>query len=306
MYGAVAGALAPIALLIGLGWILRRHGVVAEVFWPQAERLGYYVLLPALFFDGIAMSQLSGVPVVGLAATLVVSTMLAAGLLAALRPLMALDGPAFTSVFQGGVRFNNYVGVTLAVGLLGAKGVALAAICNAALVPTVNVLCVLVFARHGAARLDARAALGQILVNPLVLACALGMGFQALGARPPALVEPALKALGAASLPLGLLCIGAALDFSAARRWIRPVALASAAKFLVMPAATLAMAQLLGLQGPGFAVALMFQALPTASSSYIMARQLGGDAPLMAGITAIQTLLGFVVLPLTLGFVAPG
>jgi predicted permease len=300
MLGVVLMALAPIALLIGLGSWLRRHGLLADDFWPQAERLGYYILLPSLFIDGLATAQLGGAPIRDLAATLIVSTLAVAALIVVCRPLMPLDGPAFTSVFQGGVRFNNYVGVTLAAGLFGAQGVALAAICNAAIVPTVNVLCVLVFARHGETPLEARAIVRQILVNPLVIACAGGIGLQTLGLRLPPTLEPALKTLGAASLPLGLLCVGAALDFSAARRWIGPVALSSAAKFMAMPMATIATAHALGLHGPAFTTALLFQALPTASSAYILARQLGGDAPLMAGITASQTLIGFAALPAVL------
>ncbi len=100
-----------------------------------------------------------------------------------------------------------------------------------------------------------------------------------------------LKALGQASLPLGLLCVGAALDFGTARTWIRPLAVTSAVKFGLMPLATVLACLALGLRGPAAATALLFQALPTASSSYIMARQLGGDAPLMAGIIALQTVL---------------
>jgi predicted permease len=305
MLGAVLMALAPIALLIGFGSWLRRHALLADAFWPQAERLGHYVLLPSLFFDGLATAQLGGVPTRDLATTLIVSTLVVSALIVVCRPLMALDGPAFTSVFQGGVRFNNYVGVTLAAGLFGAQGVALAAICNAAIVPTVNVLCVLVFARHGEATLDARAILRQILSNPLVVACAGGIALQTLGLRLPLGLEPALKTLGAASLPLGLLCVGAALDFSAAQRWMGPVVLSSVAKFMAMPIATIATAHVLGLHGPAFTTALMFQALPTASSAYILARQLGGDAPLMAGITASQTLIGFAALPAVLGAALP-
>ncbi|MDI9850001.1 AEC family transporter [Rhodoblastus sp. 17X3] len=305
MLGAVLMALAPIALLIGLGSWLRRHGLLAETFWPQAERLGYYVLLPSLFFDGLATAQLGGAPIRDLAATLIVSTLAVAALIVVCRPLMPLSGPAFTSVFQGGVRFNNYVGVTLAAGLFGAQGVALAAVCNAAIVPTVNVLCVLVFARHGETQLEARAILRQILINPLVVACSGGIALQTLGLRLPAALEPALKALGAASLPLGLMCVGAALDFSATRRWMGPVVLSSAAKFMAMPIATIATANALGLHGPAFTTALLFQALPTASSAYILARQLGGDAPLMAGITASQTVIGFTALPAVLAAALP-
>ena len=67
-----------------------------------------------------------------------------------------------------------------------------------------------------------------------------------------------------------------------------------------MPLATLAAAAIFGLSGPTLTTALLFQALPTASSAYIMARQLGGNAPLMAGITAAQTVLALVTLPLVL------
>jgi predicted permease len=45
---------------------------------------------------------------------------------------------------------------------------------------------------------------------------------------------------------------------------------------------------------------MLFHSLPTASSAYILSRQLGGDAPLMAGIIAFQTLLAAVTMPLTL------
>jgi len=67
-----------------------------------------------------------------------------------------------------------------------------------------------------------------------------------------------------------------------------------------MPLATLAIAMIAGLDGPALTVALLFQVLPTASSAYIMARQLGGDAPLMAGITATQTVMAFFAIPLVL------
>nr|WP_197980297.1 MULTISPECIES: AEC family transporter [unclassified Rhizobium] len=279
---------------------LRNRRFLEEGFWPQAEKLGYYVLLPSLFFHGLATANLGSLPVGDLALTLIVSTIAVAGLVIAVRPLLKVDGPAFTSVFQGSVRFNNYVGVTLAGGLFGAEGIALAAICNAAIVPTVNILCVLVFAKHGTARLSGRGIIKQLITNPLVLASLGGIVFQLLGLGIPPGVEASMRSLGAASLPLGLLCVGAALDFKAARQWIGPVASSSAMKFLTMPAATVIVASVVGLEGRALTTALLFQALPTASSAYIMARQLGGDAPLMAGITATQTVLALGAIPLIL------
>lgn len=112
----------------------------------------------------------------------------------------------------------------------------MAAVANAAIVPTVNILCVLVFARYGSAgRMPMRKVFRQLALNPLVLACFAGILVQALGTGLPPGIEPVLKALGQASLPLGLLCVGAALDLRSVRQWLRPVGYSSAVKFLVMP-----------------------------------------------------------------------
>lgn len=300
MTAQVLAALSPVVLLIALGFVMRRRGFLAEGFWPQAERLSYFVLLPSLFFHGLVTAHISALPVAALTMTLVAAILSVAAVTLALRPAMGLDGPGFTSVFQGSIRFNNYVGVTLAVGLLPQNGIALAAICNAVIVPTVNILCVLVFARHGQSRLGIAGAARQVATNPLVLASFAGIAAKSAGFEMPPGIGPALRSLGAASLPLGLLCVGAALEFGGARRWIGPVATASALKFGAMPLATLAAATMVGLEGPALLTALVFQALPTASSSYILARQLGGDAPLMAGITAVQTVLAVAAIPLVL------
>jgi malonate transporter len=297
MFETILLALAPTAALIGLGQILRRIVLVHDDFWPQAERLVYFVLLPALFFHSLATARLGDLPVRELVLTLVLSTLLVAVVVVAASPWLRLGGTQFTSVFQGSVRFNNYIGVTAAVSMFGAKGLALAALSNAAIVPTVNILCVLVFARFGAVRLSWRGILRQLVMNPLVVACFAGIAVKLAGLTLPPVVEPVLRSLGAASLPMGLLCVGAALDFAAATRWLRPIALASLAKFALMPAATLVVGRLLGLHGDAATTALLFQALPTASSSYIMARQLGGDAPLMAGIVAAQTVLAAAAIP---------
>ena len=299
-------ALTPIALLIAMGAWLKRSRFLEDSFWAQAERLGYYVLLPALFLHGMATAKLDDVPVQAMISVLVLSTVMVAVLMLSARRLIKGNDAAFTSVFQGGVRFNNYVGVSVVAGLFGAQGVALAAVANAAIVPTVNILCVMVFARFGTGgRMSVGKVAKQLAQNPLILACFGGILLQASGAGLPMGIEPVIKALGQASLPLGLLCVGAALELSAMRSWIRPVAYSSVAKFLIMPLITLGACHVFGLTGKAAIAALLFQALPTASSSYIMARQLGGDASLMAGIIASQTLLAAVALPIAVMALTP-
>lgn len=294
-------ALTPIIILIGMGTWFRHRGFLQESFWPQAERLGYYVLLPSLFFHSLATAELNEVPLSEMILALILSTIVVAGAILLMKPLLGIDNPGFTSIFQGGVRFNNYVGVSIAAGLLGTHGIALAAVANAAIVPTVNVLCILVFARYGAGgKLSPKAIGQQLMLNPLVIACALGIIAQVIELKIPAGVEPVLKALGQASLPLGLLCVGAALNLSNSVTWLKPIGWSSFVKFLLMPLVTLGFCHLFGLTGEAAIAAILFQALPTASSSYIMARQLGGDAPLMAGIVAGQTLIAAITLPVIL------
>ncbi len=184
-----------------------------------------------------------------LALTLILATTTVAGLVVAARPLLRIDGPAFTSVFQGAVRFNNYVGVTLAAGLYGAKGIALAAICNAAIVPTVNILCVVVFARHGSARLTGPASPGRSRPtrsssprSPGSPSASSGCLCRRVGAGVPHIG----RRLAAARPPLHRrgprVRHGAGLD--------RPIAAASAVKFLAMPLVTVLSALALGLSGP--------------------------------------------------------
>jgi malonate transporter and related proteins len=300
MTGMVLVALVPIVLLIALGYGIRRAGFLADSFWPQAERLSYYILLPALFIHGLATADLDGVPVAGLAGTLIVSICIVAAVLAASNRIFGFEGPVFTSVFQGGIRFNNYVGVTAAVGLFGPGAIALAAVANASIVPTVNVLCLLVFARYGSAAPTAGRVLRTIATNPLVVSCLIGIALQASGLGLPAGLSTFLQVLGQAALPLGLLCVGAALDWSALGRGLKATVVASAFKFVLMPLTTVIVAWAFGLDGRVAALALLFQVLPTASSSYVLARQLGGDATLMASIIAFQTILAAIIIPVVL------
>lgn len=300
---AITLAVVPVALLIGLGWVLRRIGLLADPFWQGAERLCFVVLLPALLAHGLGTADLAGVPVAAMVVAIVVPLVATAAGLLLIRPRLGIDGPAFTSVLQGGIRFNNYIGLAASAALHGAPGVALAAVANAAIVPTVNVMAVLAFARFGKATPSVAGTLKALATNPLILGCAIGALWQVTSAPVPGVVAIALRSLGQASLPIGLLCVGAA--FTPRAIWARPgaAAVSSAAKFLLLPALTALACAGFGVRGTAAEVAVLFAALPTASSSYIMARQLGGDAPLMAGITTLQTLLAALTLPLTLALV---
>jgi malonate transporter len=106
--------------------------------------------------------------------------------------------------------------------------------------------------------------------------------------------------LAQATIALGLLTVGAGLRLGAAIRWPGLLLATCAAKLLVMPGSAYFLAHLLGLQGPALGVTLLALGAPTATSAYILARLLGGDAELMAAIVTATTLGAVLTLPLVL------
>jgi predicted permease len=139
-----------------------------------------------------------------------------------------------------------------------------------------------------------------LLRNPLILACLLGIGLNLGGIGLPGWSADAIELLGNAALPLGLVAVGVALRPQALWHSGRAFWLSSALKLIVTPLIVMALAWIVGLHGAHRDIALLFAALPTATSAYILARQLGGDAELMAAVITGQTLLAMATLPLLL------
>ncbi len=295
---AVVLALAPVFTVIMLGAALRRTGFVPESFWPNAERITYFVFFPSLLFANTAGADLAFGELLPMAVALASAVLLTGGLMFLARPRLALGDAGFTSLFQGAIRPNIYVGLAAGAGLYGQEGVTLIAVGVAAVVPLVNVLSVLVLARYGdAARPSALGIVRTVAGNPLIIAVTLGIAFNLAGLMLPPVIGPTVEILGRAALPIGLMAVGAGLDLAAAGRAGRPVAVSSAGKLLVCPALTAALCLMLGVGGPALVVAVVYNGLPTAASAYVMARQLGGDSRLMAGIITVTTVMAALTLP---------
>lgn len=297
----VAGALLPSFTLILAGLFLRRVGFPAAEFWPEAERLSYWLLFPCLLFSTLATARLGGESLLSMAAALILAVLLVSLLVLLSRPLWSLSASAFTSVFQGAIRKNTAVGLAAANALAGTEGLALAAVAMISMIPLLNLLCVSVLLRFRSGGDRGWSALGrEVLKNPLILACLAGILVNLLGVLPPAWLLDALGQLGRASVPLGLLVVGAALRWGPVRRELQGILLSAVPKLVLMPVLVWGLCGLFGVGVEATRIAVLFGALPTAVSSYILARQLGGDEHLMASIITVQTLVAMVTLPLTL------
>ncbi|MBU0808208.1 MAG: AEC family transporter [Gammaproteobacteria bacterium] len=291
-------ALWPLFALIVVGFYLRRWALPSEAFWPGAERLNYFMLFPALLFSSLVKAPLDNPALPRLALAVMLALGIAWLALLVVRRLRGWPAGRFGAFSQGILRFNTYLGLAAVGSLFGQEGLTLAAIMLALMVPTVNVLSVWsLTAERG---VSARSLLLPILKNPLILACLGGALVNLSGLGLPGGSDRLLSLLAAASLPLGLLCVGAALKPEQLTGEIPALLGNSLLRLLAMP--MLAWAVAYGLQLPTMesTVLVLFFALPTAPTAYVLTRQLGGDSHLMAGIITLQTLLAAASLPLLL------
>ncbi len=300
-------AIAPIFLLIVLGHALRRGGIPNIEFWNLNDKLVYWVLFPSMLFYKMATMELSG-DLLGKFA-MVIYLGLASAVISALVAgrLFGLDRPTWTSVLQGCARHNTFIALAVAERVFGSEGLALAALITALLIPVTNVSVVslMVLLLRGSQRSGVAGAIARDLArNPLLIAVAAGIAVNLTGPPHIPVVYDMTKILGGAALPIVLLCVGANIRVRAMVAATIPTLLSITGKMIVFPVVIGVAAVVVGLDTTAALVAMVFGAVPSAAGAYNLARQMGGNAPAMAAIVAIQTAISFVTLPLTLTLAA--
>jgi len=292
---SVALLLAPDFLLIALGWGLRRLQPFGEAFWGGVDRLIYYLLFPALLFRSLVRLPPLDASWVLLGAVALGFT--AIGMLVGLagRALPGISKQQFAACYQCGFRFNTYIALAVASRAEGEAGLAGISFLVGVLVPVVNVGAVSMLARA-----QGRRVLGELLRNPLVLACGAAFAWRATAWQ---LAAPALRVielLAAAALPLGLLTVGAGLVLRSGVLPIQAIIFWNGLKLVVLPAAAWGFAWAAGLTGLPLRLAVLMAAVPTATSAYVLAMRLGGQGASVAMLISSGTLLAMVSLPLWL------
>src|SRR6201992_3892085 len=204
----VIAALLPVFLLIVIGTILKKTLMPLDTQWQGLDRLTYYVLSPPLLVQPLVKADLSKVPVAGVGGALLLSALLVSAVCLALWPLLqrsAVDGPAFTSIFQGATRWQTYVALAVSGNLYGGTGLALASVAMVAIIPLVNVLSVAVLAHYAAPERQSVGAIVMTVVrNPLIWACVIGLVINVLHIPLPRIWHAVADALGNSSLAIGL------------------------------------------------------------------------------------------------------
>lgn len=305
----VLKALLPVFLLIAMGFVLKRTLLKHESQWLGLEQIVYFILFPALLIQTTARADLNAVPVLGVGGALLLAVLFVAALCLALRPFLTntlgLSGPSFTSIFQGSCRWQTYVALAVAANLYGALGLTLASVAMVAMIPILNVMSVWVLAHYASPqKLSWGAVLLTIAKNPFIWGCAIGLALNLLGFPFTGVIYDFTDALGRSSLAIGLLCVGAGLQLEGVVKAKAPAWIAVTLKLIVLPLTAILLGRAFGLSGTNLAVVACCASVPTASGAYVLARQMGGDAPLIAEILTLQTILAAITMPLFIAWVA--
>jgi predicted permease len=289
---SVALLLLPDFLLIVLGFVLCRHTPLNRPLWDGVERLVYHLLFPVLLFHSILRHPMQLGELLPLAAggLGVVGAGIVLAQLVGRWP--GVDARLHASGAQVAFRFNSYVALALADRLAGTQGLAWMALLMAVCVPLANVGAVWPLARQGG-----QGFVRELVRNPLIIATVSGLAANLLGLRLPEIASTTLARLGGAALPLGLMAVGAGLQFGALREGPRLAAALLALRHAVLPLLALGLVLLLPLAPGQRTLLVAFAAMPTASSAYVLAVRMGGHGPYVAGLVTVSTLVGMVALP---------
>ena len=299
----IFSALIPVFALILIGYFFKRIKFPSHEFWPQADKLTYYVLMPSLLIYKLSNASLSSSNSLGFILSALLAIFFTMIILMLANKIKPTSASSFTSVVQGGIRFNTYVFLALSGAIFGNEGLVLSAIILTFAIPFINILCITIFALYiSNEKLNFLYLLKSIVTNPLIIACIIGGSINFLGIHFPVIINNTLEILSKAALPMGLLSVGFGLVIKEIKSSKSELIISSIAKHLIMPILIFIFAKYFELDNMMISIFVLFAVLPTAPTSFILARQLGGDIRLMSSIITVQTLISALFIILVLKF----
>lgn len=298
----------PIFAIIVLGWVARKRGFITTGFLEPANRLVYYLALPALIFTSIARTNFTK----QFEAKILLLTLAAAAIAYLLAVILARIGkmaPARIGTYVQCSGHGNlgYIGLPIALYYLGQEGLAKASIICGFLMILQNFLSVLSLQLHGragVAPLRGRDLLGKLLGNPVIVAAMAGIAVSALSLPLPKVVLRSLDILGNLAPPTALLLIGASLSLKLFRTCRLPTFGAVFCKLLFLPGLALVFFAVFQLRPVDYLPAIILLASPTATVAYVMAREMGGDADFSVAAISVSTLCSALTFMFWLALIA--
>ena len=300
-------AVAPIIMMVAIGYILKRIGFMSESFSKAANKLVFRCFLPAMLFlnvykvNDIANIDLGYIVYVVVALLVIFAISVPLVLSVSKRP--GARGALLQAVFR-----SNYalIGIPLASALFGEEGVIVATLLSAVTIPMLNVLAVISLAvfRESGEKPSIKKIVLEIVKNPLILSVLsgvavlgvralfvhFGISFRLTQITP---VYTVLNYLSSVATPLSLLVLGAQFEFSAVSSLKREILWGTLIRTVIVPSMTIGCAYFLlreRFTAAHFAVFVSLFATPVAVPSVPMVQEMGGDVTLAGQLVVWSTL----------------
>ncbi len=300
----VIDILIPIFLLILLGYFFKRINFPHEDFWTYLDKFNYFVLFPSLLIYKLSTANIQNINNIDFILVATLSIIILSIILIIYNKLFPSKKDAFTSIYQGGVRFNTYVFLALVDALFKDTGLVIAAFLIAFIIPLLNVFSIGIFSLYiPNVKVTFLSFFKSIFKNPLILACIFGGSLNFMGISLPILIENTLSILTLAALPLGLLSVGVGLHLSDISNTKSQLIVSSISKLIILPIIMLCIGYMFNLEKSYLSILILFASIPTATSAYILAKELGGDTKLMSSIISIQTIVSIITISIFMQFI---
>jgi hypothetical protein len=304
--------LAPVVLIITMGWVLLRIGFLSSHAVGELNRLTYWVGLPALLLQRIGSAAPDFERVGGMLLVLFLATGFTLIAAAVGAWLWRMPGRSLVTFVHGVYRGNiAFVGLPVIVYAFAGtpESAAYESAALVAFVPMVilhNLVAVTLMQLPGKQplmRTLRRVSIG-VATNPILIGTLLGVALALSPLSLPLAADRTLAAVGQMALPLALIGIGAGLYATRIRGRVHWAVAASALRTGLTPLVGLLIGALVGLKDEELRLVLIFLACPTASAAYVLVQQMDGDAPLMASTIVISHLFALPVMLLVLALTA--
>ena len=297
----------PIFAIIVLGWLARVYGFIRSEFIEPANRLVFYLALPAMVFRAISRASLSTQFDMSVVALTLLSVCIVFGIALLLVRRNHLPrsqrGTFIQTSFHGNL---GYIGLAVVFYYLGNEGLVRASIIMGFLMILQNLLAVIALQMHSPRNPTSTkrwvSAL-KIMHNPIILSALAGLLVSLTALPVPLVLGRCLDILRDLALPMALLIIGASLSFEMLRSKLKVVLACGLLKLILLPGIGFILYRLFNVLPDAYLPGIILLASPTATVTYVMAGEMQGDSELAVAAISLNTLLSAVTYSVWLGIV---
>jgi len=292
----------PLFLVIVLGVILKKIKMLSDAFCKSATDLVFYVALPCSLYRSVCSTNVSEVFSLKFVIFLLASQIFAFIFTWICAKLFIKERNQRSAVVHGGIRGNYaYIGMAILYNILNTTTLKSSVMVMAFGVTLYNVLAVVVLSYYDPSgkKVSVADQIKKIITNPLIISIGLGLIAAGLKFQLPTAIDKVTSYLAQLATPLALILIGAKLDASTFVKKPFSICLATAIKLVALPLIVTLAAIAFGFRGEDLVTLYVYNAVPSATNSYIMTKNMNGDGDLAAGIVMLTSLLS--VITMTIG-----